>query len=86
MQFAHYLEDFGDDEGFLQDTRQAGLQVEKKKALKQAQEGVRPTSNNRHEEKKKEEKRENPPAEKLDNGGKNSKPEDEFGKTGSWGS
>jgi len=34
MRFAHYLEDFADDEGFLQATHQAGLQVEKKKALK----------------------------------------------------
>jgi len=34
MQFAHYLEDFADDKGFLQATHQAGLQVEKKKALK----------------------------------------------------
>ena len=29
MQFAHYLEDFADNEGFLQATHQAGLQVEK---------------------------------------------------------
>ena len=36
MQFAHYLEDFADDKGFLQATHQADLQVEKKKALKQA--------------------------------------------------
>jgi len=34
MRFAHYLEDFADDEGFLQATHQAGLQVEKKKALR----------------------------------------------------
>jgi len=38
MRFAHYLEDFADDEGFLQATHQAGLQVEKKKALRQARE------------------------------------------------
>jgi len=31
MRFAHYLLDFVDDEGFLQATYQAGLQVEKKK-------------------------------------------------------
>jgi len=43
MLFAHYLEDFADDEGFLQATYQAGLQVEKKKALKQAREAARPT-------------------------------------------
>jgi len=36
MRFAHYLEDFADDEGFLQATHQADLLVEKKKALKQA--------------------------------------------------
>ena len=34
MRFAHYLEDFADDEGFLQATHQAGLQVEKKKVLR----------------------------------------------------
>jgi len=38
IRFAHYLEDFVDDEGFLQATHQAGLQVEKKKALKLARE------------------------------------------------
>jgi len=54
MRFAHYLEDFADDEGFLQATHQAGLQVEKKKALKQAQEAARPTGNTRPEDKKKE--------------------------------
>ena len=41
MRFAHYLEDFTDDEGFLQATHQAGLQVEKKKALKAAKEAMR---------------------------------------------
>jgi len=41
MRFAHYLEDFADDEGFLQATHQAGLQVEKKKALKLAREHVK---------------------------------------------
>ena len=41
MRFAHYIEDFADDEGFLQTTHQAGLQVEKKKALRQAREQMR---------------------------------------------
>jgi len=41
IRFAHYLEDFADDEGFLQATHQAGLQVEKKKALKVAKEAMR---------------------------------------------
>jgi len=41
MRFAHYLEDFADDEGFLQATHQASLQVEKKKALKAAKEAMR---------------------------------------------
>jgi len=87
MQFAHYLEDFADDEGFLQATYQAGLQVEKKKALKQAREAARPTGSSQPEEKKREERKKNPTAEKTDNGNKrNSKPEDEFGKPGSWGS
>jgi len=39
--FAHYLVDFADDEGFLQATHQAGLQVEKKKALRAAKEAIR---------------------------------------------
>ena len=41
MRFAHYLEDFADDEGFLQATHQAGLQVEKKRALRAAKEAMR---------------------------------------------
>ena len=86
MRFAHYLEDFVDHEGFLQATLQAGLQVEKKKALKHIREAARPTSNIRSEEKKKEEKKRNPPAEKPDNGSKNPRTGDEFGKPGSWGS
>jgi len=59
MRFAHYLEDFADDEGFLQATHQAGLQVEQKKALKQARDQMRTGatgSATRTEEKKKEEK------------------------------
>jgi len=85
MQFAHYLEDFADDEGFLQATHQAGLQVEKKKALKQAREAGRPIGNTRAKEKKKEEKKKNSPSERpVEGGQKNSKPEDEFGKPGAW--
>jgi len=41
MSFAHYLREFTDDEGFLQATYQAGIQVEKKKALKQAKEQMK---------------------------------------------
>jgi len=41
IRFAHYLEDFADDKGFLQATHQAGLQVEKKKALRAAKEAMR---------------------------------------------
>jgi len=41
MCFAHYQEDFADDEGFLQATHQACLQVEKKKALRLAREQAR---------------------------------------------
>ena len=41
MRFSHYLEEFADDEGFLQATYQAALQVEKKKALKTAREAMR---------------------------------------------
>jgi len=59
MRFAHYLGEFADDEGFLQATHQAALQVERKKALKQAKEQMRgqtgSTGNIRTE--KKEDKR-----------------------------
>jgi len=44
MQFAHYLGEFADDKGFLQVTYQAALQVEKKKALKQAREQIKGTT------------------------------------------
>ena len=58
MQFAHYLEDFADDEGFLQATHQAGLQVERKKVLKQAREQMKGTSSlgtsGRNDERRKE--------------------------------
>jgi len=56
MRFAHYLEDFADDEGFLQATHQAGLQVEKKKALRQAREQMK-GANGRSDDKKKEERK-----------------------------
>jgi len=53
MRVAHYLEDFADDEGFLQATHQVGLQVEKKKALRLAREQARaPAPTARKEEKK----------------------------------
>jgi len=59
MRFAHYLEDFADDEGFLQATHLAGLQVEKKKALKQAREQTRGTgasgTSGRNDDRKKQE-------------------------------
>jgi hypothetical protein len=51
MRFAHYLGEFADDEGFLQATYQAGLQVERMKALEKAREGNRPP---KQEEKKKD--------------------------------
>jgi len=65
MRFANYLEYFVDDEGFLQATYQAGLQVEKKKALKQGREQSKSTvpsgsakrDDKRKKERKKEEKR-----------------------------
>jgi len=41
MRFSHYLGEFADDEGFLQATYQAALQVEKKKALKTARETMK---------------------------------------------
>jgi len=61
MRFAHYLEDFADDEGFLQATHQAGLQLEKKKTLKAAQEAMRgPTAGTKDPRKEKEKGKENP--------------------------
>jgi len=57
MRFAYYLEDFADDEGFLQATHQAGLQVEKKTALKQAREQMKGTSGRNDDRKKQEGKK-----------------------------
>jgi len=59
MQFAHYLGEFTDDEGFLHTTYQAALQVERKKALKQAKEQIRGQTGNPGSSKmeKKEDKR-----------------------------
>jgi len=61
LQFAHYLENFADNEGFLQATHQAGLQVEKMKALKVAWEaskgGPAPREDRRKDDKWKNEGR-----------------------------
>jgi len=46
MRFAQYLGEFADDEGFLHATYQAALQVERKKALKQAKEQIRGQTGN----------------------------------------
>jgi len=70
MRFAHYLGEFADDEGFLQATYQAGLQVERMKALEKTREAARPTSNPWAQEKKKVEKRRNPSLEKPAAGGR----------------
>jgi len=51
MCFKHYLEDFADDEGYLQATYQAGLQVERLIALEKASEPGRP---HKTEDKKKD--------------------------------
>jgi len=59
MRFAHYLGEFADDEGFLQATYQAGLQVEKKKALRQAKEQMRVGSGGPMEKKKEERRKDN---------------------------
>jgi len=93
MRFAHYLEDFADDEGFLQATSQAGLQVEKLKALTQARE----QGNSSGSGSKKEEKREKRPEkgnEKEKERGKDvqstNRPRDtrnsqnDYGRTGNW--
>jgi len=59
--FAQYLEDFADDEGFLQATYQAALQVEKNKAIRQAREGAKPQqggSGKREDDRRKETRKE----------------------------
>jgi len=65
MRFAHYLEDFADDEGFLQATHQARLQVEKKKALKTAKEATHarstPTKDGRKDDRHKDAMGKQPP-------------------------
>lgn len=43
MRFAHYLGDFANDEGYLQATYQAGLQVERLKTLEKVRELTRIT-------------------------------------------
>jgi len=59
MRFAHYLGEFVDDEGFLEATSQATLQVEMKKAMKASRDAVRaaPVPTAKREERKKEERR-----------------------------
>jgi len=55
MRFAYYLEDFADNEGFLQAMFQAALQVEKKKALRLAREQAKTQDPaGRQDEKKKD--------------------------------
>jgi len=51
MRFTHYLGEFADDEGFLQVTYQAGLQVKRLKILEKVWETARPTKT---EDKKKD--------------------------------
>jgi len=58
MRFTHYLENFADDEGFLQATYQAALQVEKKKALRLAREHKRAQPGKRENEKMGENRKE----------------------------
>jgi len=70
MRFPHYLEDFVDDEGFLQATYQAALQVAKKKALRRVREHARGQpagTGKRDDERKKERKREEKPRELASN-------------------
>jgi len=85
MRFAHYLGEFADDEGFLQATYQAGLQVEKKKALRQAKEQMRvgsggPTEK-RKEERRKDDKERGPKKEESQG---SSRPNCSYNKKSSW--
>jgi len=96
MRFAHYLGDFADDEGFLQATHQAGLQVERKKALRAAREYTKhPTGTiaKKEEAKKDGQGKENPgnPRNGKETDGeprteRRSNLESEYGKTGRWAS
>ena len=85
MRFAHYMGEFTDDESFLFATYQAGLQIEKKKALKQAREATKGSSNTGTGHK--EQKRENPRKEASDHTGKPDarKPDSQNTKTGGYG-
>jgi hypothetical protein len=83
MRFAHYMGEFGDDEGFLSATYQAALQIEKKKALKQAREATRGSSATTSG---KDQKRENPRKEATSkNEGNNGERRPEVKKTGGSG-
>ena len=94
MRFAHYLENFADNEGFLQATYQVALQVEKKKALKSAREHIRaqPGTSGKREDGKKEEKgKENRPrGSAVEEAKKEPRTENrrtsEYGGTERWGS
>jgi len=53
MRFAHYLGEFEDDEGFLQTTYQAGVQVERLKTLEKArktQKGAQPPKDDKRKD------------------------------------
>jgi len=91
MRFAHYLEDFADDKGFLQGTHQAGLQVEKKKALRLAREQARaPAPTGKREEKKKDGQRKEGPSDSRRNQATEKEPQrednrgSEYGGAGRW--
>jgi len=91
MRFAHYLEDFADDKGFLQGTHQAGLQVEKKKALRLAREQARaPAPTGKREEKTKDRQRKEGPSDSRRNQATEKEPQrednrgSEYGGAGRW--
>jgi len=92
MRFTHYLEDFADDEGFLQATHQAGLQVEKKKALRLVREQARaPAPTVRKEEKRGDgRKKEEPSSDRKKDEGKEAPRENrgngEYGGAERWAS
>jgi len=72
MHFAHYLGEFADDEGFLQATYQARLQVERMKALERIREG---TKTKKPEDKKKDIREDNTSRKKEDGKAPETKPE-----------
>jgi len=98
MRFNQNEEDPIDDEGFLQATYQVGVQVEKKKALKQAKETMRSAAPAQKDDRRKDDKRRDGPSKgssdtaqkgkevrtEATRDRKASDPRSQYGKAGRW--